>query len=118
MHEMSLVKSLLAQVQSIVTNNGAESANEVLIEIGPLSGVETELVQSAFAQATQAENVEMKLLIDNVPLMVRCRECQHESRLDDFVFRCLACHSGCVQVIRGDEVRLVSVTLNEVPSHA
>lgn len=119
MHEMSLVRSLLSQVQSIVTENQAESVEEVLVEIGPLSGVEIELVKSAFTQLVSKEGKFFgKLTIHQVPLVVRCLDCDRESELRDFVFRCYACKSGRVQVVRGDEFRLVSVTLNETHSHA
>lgn len=112
MHEMSLVRNLMSQVQAIVTDNHAESAEEILVEIGPLSGVETELVKSAFLQLVdECGQSNAKLTVHEIPLVVRCRDCDRESDLNDFVFRCHECNSGRVQVVRGDEFRLVSVTL-------
>jgi hydrogenase nickel incorporation protein HypA/HybF len=119
MHEMSLVRNLISQVQSIVRDNQAESAEEVLVEVGPLAGVEIELVKSAFTQlGSEGDQGIGKLTIHSVPLVIRCRDCDGESELNDFVFRCPVCKSGHVQVIRGDEFRLVSITLNETHSHA
>ncbi|MGB7344715.1 MAG: hydrogenase maturation nickel metallochaperone HypA [Pirellulaceae bacterium] len=111
---MSLVKSLLSQVDAILADNGADAADEIAVEIGPLSGVETELVQSAFEQLTNHPNrPSPRLIINQVPLVVTCRECHQESELGEFVFRCGLCNSGRVQVIRGDEFRLLTVTFNE-----
>jgi hydrogenase nickel incorporation protein HypA/HybF len=113
MHEISLVRSLLSQVQTLVTDNNADSAEKIVVDIGPLSGVEIELVKSAFVQLA-GENGQpgAELIVHEVPLVVRCRDCDLESELSNFVFRCHKCNSGSVQVIRGDEFRLVSVTLN------
>ncbi|TWU46702.1 hydrogenase maturation nickel metallochaperone HypA/HybF [Rubripirellula reticaptiva] len=119
MHELSLVKSLLSQVRSIVVDNKSESAEEVVVEIGPLSGVEVELVRSAFNQLSSELNQSgTTLTIHEVPLVVRCLDCGCESEVRGFVFRCQHCSSGRVQVIRGDEFRLVSVTLTESPVNA
>lgn len=113
MHEMSLVRSLLSQVQAVVADYHAESADEIVVEIGPLSGVEIELVKSAFVQlACEDGQPGGQLIVHEVPLVVRCCDCDVESELSDFVFRCQKCSSGRVQVVCGDEFRFVSVSLN------
>lgn len=115
MHEMSIVKSLLAQVQRVVSENGGQAAQEIVVEIGPLSGVEVELVKSAFARLVETDAI--KLTVHEVPMVIRCRVCNNEQGLRRFVFRCPVCNSGRVQVIRGDEFRLVSVTVVETESY-
>ena len=50
MHEHSLVRSLLDQVEQLRRENGAVSVDVVTVEIGPLSGVEPDLIHSAFEQ--------------------------------------------------------------------
>ncbi len=118
MHEMSLVRSLLSHVEAIVQDHQAESVEEVCVEIGPLSGVEIELVKSAFAQLVgEASQANTAMTVREAPLVIHCRDCDRESELVDFVFRCLTCGSGRVRIVRGDEFRLVSVTLRESPAH-
>lgn len=129
MHEMSLVRCLLRQVEQIagsrlvnknsVHKNSADNSNaaavrEVTIELGPLSGVESDLVTSAYKQLineTSFGNAE--LIIQEVPLVIRCLRCRCDSSVNEFIFRCSHCGSGSVQVIRGDEFRLVSITVDE-----
>ncbi len=113
MHEQSLVKSLLRQVDEVLIENRGSWASSVEVEIGPLSGVEADLVRSAFEQlsaGTRCSNA--TLLIQLSLLVVRCRDCLSESRLAGFVFRCHHCGSGNVQVISGDALRLLSVTMD------
>ena len=68
MHEFSLVRSLLEQVDRLVIEQGGRAAVEVRVEIGPLSGVEPLLVKAAFTQL----NGDATLIIDEVPLTTRC----------------------------------------------
>ena len=118
MHEMSLVNSLLKQVESIVAENAAQTATQIAVEIGPLAGVEIELVRSAFEQRVLGTVYERtRLVIDEVSLVIRCLSCQTETALDRFVFRCGNCRSGHVQVIGGDEFRLCSINIVEASDH-
>ncbi|MCM2369700.1 hydrogenase maturation nickel metallochaperone HypA/HybF [Aporhodopirellula aestuarii] len=119
MHEMSLVRSLIRQVDLIAAENGGGSVREVSVEIGPLSGVESELVQSAFDQViAESHESPMTLTIRETPLVVHCLQCEDDCEIDNFIFRCLRCGSGHVRVIRGDEFRIASITLDERVTHA
>lgn len=115
MHELSLVRSLLRHVDHVLVENRVENATTVEIGIGPLSGVEPELVRSAFERLTEPSNLKQtRLVITESLLVVKCLQCRSRSTLKNFVFRCDQCGSGRVQVVEGDEFRLLSVT---VPEH-
>ena len=47
MHEESLVRSLLEQVRRLVREHAAETVERIEVEVGPLSGVELDLLRSA-----------------------------------------------------------------------
>lgn len=111
MHERSLVKTLLKQVEEILRQHDAEQVTEVRVEVGPLSGVEPLLLSTAFEQlAPKSTAAGASLVIDEVALLGDCKSCGCEFEVNDFVFRCPTC-GGNVRVIRGDELQLVSVTL-------
>jgi hydrogenase nickel incorporation protein HypA/HybF len=112
-HEVSLVQSLLKQVDEIVHANHGRSAVEVRVEIGPLSGVESLLVKAAFAQLTAGtQHGDTTLTIDEVPLTAHCPSCQTEFELEGFRFVCPRCGSRATRVVRGDAFRLMSVTVD------
>ena len=118
MHERSLVKRLLKQVDDVLDDNGAIAACEVDVEVGKLAGVETLLLESAFEELSRGTRAATATLtIEETPLVVRCRKCSSESEIDDFVFRCSACAAGDVQVIRGTAIVLKSVTLEQPNSY-
>ncbi len=111
MHEQSLTKSLLRQVDEIRRRHGSPRVSEVRVEVGPLSGVEPLLLASAFEQlAPEGAAAGATLVIDEVALLARCKQCRHKFEVVDFVFRCPQCGGNC-QVTDGDTIQLVSVSL-------
>ncbi len=117
MHEASLVRTLLDKVAALLAEHQGDSVEEVLVELGPLSGVEPLLVQSAFEQLAAGHGLAgTKLIINEIPLEAKCRQCDVLFEIERFKFRCSACGSSDVQVMRGDEFRLLSITIRQ-PDH-
>lgn len=114
MHEHSLVRSLLGQVERLRIEQGGEQVREVRVENGPLSGVESMLVAAAFARLRHdiPAAAVAELFIDEAPLEVQCPRCGRDSEVRDFRFRCGCCGHDAVRVVRGDTFQLVSVTLD------
>lgn len=116
MHEQSLVRALLKQVEAVRLEHDGRTVSEVRVEMGPLSGVEPLLLAAAFEQlVSQSAAAGATLVIDEVPLLAECASCSREFEVQDFVFRCPAC-GGSVRVTRGDEFQLVSVSLQSSDS--
>ncbi|MGE3315188.1 MAG: hydrogenase maturation nickel metallochaperone HypA [Planctomycetaceae bacterium] len=119
MHEYSLVRSLLNQVAEVMASHRACAVERVRVEIGPLSGVEPELVSLAFEQLVGETPCRGAVLtIERVPLSCCCRDCDAQFDLVGFDFRCPHCESRSVQVIRVDEFRLLDVTVCAEPEVA
>ncbi len=111
MHEQSLVRTLLKQVDAIRREHGADQIREVRVEVGPLSGVEPLLLESAFDQLAAGTFADgATLAIDEVTLQAECRSCRQQFEVDAFDFRCPDC-GGHVRILRGDELMLVSVSV-------
>ena len=111
MHEQSLAKNLLLQADAIRREHHASRITEIRVEIGPLSGVEPPLLTSAFYRLSSDDPFcDAVLAIDQVDLVGQCRDCNEEFLIQDFNFCCPKC-SGNIRVTRGDELHLVSVSL-------
>lgn len=114
MHELSLVRSLIRQVETIVANDGGGTPSEVHVSMGPLSGVEPMLVSSAFDQLAPSSRLAgAKLKIDYTPLQAICTQCGESFVVESFCFRCSQCQSPNVRITGGDEFRLLSVSIEE-----
>ena len=112
MHELSVCQSMLAQVASIARQHAATRVLNITLRIGPLSGVESRLLQDAFPLAragTVAANAELS--IETLPIRVRCRECGCESEVEINRLICVHCGGYQTQVMSGDELLLANVEL-------
>ncbi|WP_417382467.1 hydrogenase maturation nickel metallochaperone HypA [Gimesia sp.] len=118
MHERSLVQNLLKQVRQIVATQGGGRVSEICVQAGDLSGVEPLLFAAAFEEMVpEVFSAECRLKLDLVPVTAVCSHCQHEFEVLDFQFYCPECQSGTVDVIQGDELQIISVTMESIDSH-
>lgn len=114
MHESSLVRALLDRVGESIAHELPARVREIHVELGPLSGVEAELVQSAFEQiAPQSGLGEANLIILRTSLEALCLNCRTMVEIQSFIFRCMHCGSSRLQITRGDEFRLLSIVIEQ-----
>lgn len=114
MHEASLVSTLLHQVSELRIQHQADAVEEIVVEIGPLSGVESLLIRSAFDRLAPDHGMEhTRLVIREIPLEAKCLACDALFEIERFKFLCTHCGATNIQVIRGDEVRLVNIAVRQ-----
>ena len=114
MHELSVCNALIEQVQAIAKHHNAVQVHQIVLRIGPLSGIEVPLLEHAYplaAAGTVAENA--SLVIESLPVKVKCSQCGAESIVETNRLLCLACGDFRTNVISGDEMLLASVELTE-----
>lgn len=118
MHELAVCQALIREVESIARQRSAHSVEAIVVKLGPLSGVEPQLLQQAypFARAgTVAETAE--LVIEQLPVKVRCDRCGRESDAAANRLLCAHCGDWHTQVTSGDELLLASVSLIDHTTH-
>ncbi len=114
MHELSICQSIVRQLEQLAQDNHARSISRVIVDIGPLSGVEAPLLERAFPLAssgTMAEHAELVTRI--LPIRVRCNICGNENEAPANKLLCSACNSWQTRLISGDEMLLRSVELEK-----
>jgi hydrogenase nickel incorporation protein HypA/HybF len=117
-HELSICQALLEQVEAVARQEGALQVVQVRVGIGPLSGVEPQLLQQAF-QLARAGSIAAtaSLLIDRLPVRVSCRECGQETEAEVANLVCGNCGDWHTRLISGDEMLLTQVELvRETPA--
>lgn len=115
MHELSLCQDLLDQVCAIAETHHAEKVVRITVRIGPLSGVEPRLLESAFSigcVGTVAEQAQ--LLLETQPIRVRCNVCALESGATLSNLICQHCGDNDTRLVSGDELILAQVELEIV----
>jgi len=112
MHELALCQALIAQVETLAREHQARGVAGVRLLVGPLSGAEPALLQSAFPLAAAGTVLDgAVLLIDAAPVLVACGSCGAESQATPNRLLCGACGDWRTRVVSGDELTLASVEL-------
>ena len=112
MHELSVCLSILDQVRSIAAERNADRVQRIELRIGPLSGVEADLLRSAWPLASAGTiAVDADLLIDEADIVVRCSTCDAETPAVANRLVCGQCGDFRTTVISGDEMILQRVEL-------
>lgn len=112
MHELAICQSLLDQVESIALQRNASCVTSIVIGMGPLSGVEAQLLKNAYSVAsagTVANHAE--LIIEHLPIRVKCNQCGTETDTLANKLVCKQCGDWRTTLISGDELLLMSVEL-------
>lgn len=98
-------------VRAVAERCDGRHVEEVTLVIGRLSGVVADSVQFCFELCTHGTDLEgARLEIVDVPGQARCRTCDREVELADFIALC-PCGSADLDVLAGEELSIRSVEL-------
>lgn len=117
MHELAVCQALMEQVEDIARRENAARVTAIVLRIGPLSGVEPDLLADAFpiaAAGTTAAGAELK--IERPPVRVRCLSCDTESEAAVNRLVCAVCGDYRTRLLSGDELLLASLELEREPA--
>jgi hydrogenase nickel incorporation protein HypA/HybF len=117
MHELSVCQALIRQVEDTARQHRAGAVGRILVHIGPLSGVEPELLSQAFPLASAGTVAQdARLDIERLPVRVHCDSCGAETAAAPNRLVCGDCGDWHTRLLSGDEMLLASVELikNEI----
>ncbi|MDX2418370.1 MAG: hydrogenase maturation nickel metallochaperone HypA [Xanthomonadales bacterium] len=115
MHEMSICQALMDQVERIASEQGASRVDKIVLSIGPLSGVEPELLSRAYEVSragTVAESAELE--IETGPIVVECRSCGASGEAAASRLVCPSCGDWQVNLTQGDELLLLRLEVSGI----
>jgi hydrogenase nickel incorporation protein HypA/HybF len=113
MHEVGLMQTALEMAFAHARQAGASRIHRMRLRIGALSGVVPEALEMAFVAATldtPADGAE--LILEQVPVICRCAQCDYEFCPDDVVFLCFNCGALNTAVQNGRELVLASLEVS------
>jgi hydrogenase nickel incorporation protein HypA/HybF len=112
MHELAVCQGLLREVEAVARAHQAQNIICITVRVGPLSGVEPQLLQSAFPLTSAGTNAaQARLVIERAPVRVRCRSCARESEVPSARLVCAHCGQWRVELLSGAELHLTRVEL-------
>ena len=108
--------SILDVVEEEMQGRANARVEAIHIRLGPLSGVVRDSLLSAYELAREATLfANTRLVFEDVPIVVFCTTCQAERPVQSIQhFCCAACDTPASQVVRGRELELAALELEEV----
>lgn len=113
MHEYSVGQALMERIEAEAASHRATAVHRVSLKIGEMSGVEPDLLESAF-EILKARTIceTAGLIIERVPACWACPACGRSIPRGE-VLRCAACGEPA-RLVTGDEIVLAQLEM-EVP---
>lgn len=110
MHEMSLMGGVFEVIEQTISQYEVKQVKQVKLKVGELTNADPDALQmvfEAFCKNTICEGAE--LIVERVPLLGRCRNCQFEFTVQSMFFLCPKCQNTKIDVIQGEELLLDSL---------
>jgi len=119
MHELSVCQALIEQVEAVAREQNAARVLLIRLGIGPLSGVEPQLLEQAFYIARAGSiAADAELQVNTLPIQVSCRACGAVSEAQAARLVCAVCGDWHTTLVSGDELQLTQVELTRRPATA
>ena len=110
MHELSLAVDLVEQLVEALKRESASRVVEINVVMGAMSGVERVPFEFAFPVAAEGTPIAGAVLnIEEVPLVLKCDDCNQETETDDLIMICPNCSSVSVEIVQGKEFLVKSM---------
>ncbi len=110
MHEYSIVRALMTRVEQEAHARRATSVGRVSVRVGELSGVEVELLRTAYLMCRERTICEHAPLdVEVVPAEWVCRTCR-SAIAPGAALQCAACGGGA-ELRAGDEILLERIVM-------
>ena len=114
MHELSIARSILAIAEQAIPADAPGFVSGITVQVGALSSIEVEALRFAFdAIKDDSRLSKAELLIDLVPGEAVCTGCGTVFVMHNYTTPCPACERFAAQIIKGKELKVVSLTMED-----
>jgi hydrogenase nickel incorporation protein HypA/HybF len=111
MHELAIASAIVATVER---HAGGNAVTSVRVRVGRLRQVVPDSLVFCFGMVARESVCEgARLEIEVVPAVLRCAGCGHEWEIQEPPFRCPECAGGDVAAVKGEELEVESIEVEE-----
>jgi hydrogenase nickel incorporation protein HypA/HybF len=110
-HELSIASAIVATAERHANGNRVTT---VRVRVGRLRQVVPDSLQFCFGMVARESVCEhASLELEVIPAVLRCRACEHEWEIEEPPFWCPRCAGGDVAPVRGEELEVESIEIEE-----
>jgi len=112
MHELSIAQSIIEIVEDNIKNQTDPKVKSVFMKVGKMSNVVVDSLIFGFDTLISGTELEgAKLVVEEIPSRIKCRNCDKESELINYNFICGNCNGRSVEMISGNELTVTEIEL-------
>ena len=112
MHELSIAEELVRAIRKELRGHPNARLKSALVRIGMLRLIEPATLERCFEAATwDTPLAGAQLHVEQVNASARCRKCNVEFVVEHHWFECPRCGDTGSELLRGDELQLVSLEI-------
>src|SRR6185369_8986386 len=113
MHELSIALSMIEMACEEAERRGDARVQALHLKLGMLSGVVKDALLFSYEVACNGTPLEgSQLLIEDVPVVIYCSQCEAEQQLDSIQrFCCPVCGTLSSDVVKGRELEFVAMEI-------
>jgi len=116
MHELSLCKWILntALEEYKKIKPAPKRVCSIKIVCGSMHGIIEENMKFIFREVIRYTPIDGAILIiENVPVKIKCNNCSKESTINNFLLKCSRCNSNDVEIIGGNELYIEGIEVED-----
>lgn len=110
---MSIAQSLIDVVKEEMLKNNAKTLRSVRVNIGQMTAIIPDSLSFCFEVITGGTELEgARLIMDLIPLVGYCDECEKEFEIKDYAFVCPTCGGTKIRTIAGQDLSIVEIEVD------
>jgi hydrogenase nickel incorporation protein HypA/HybF len=114
MHELSLCQSMIRVVDAAMKDHKGAKLRRIFVDVGRGSTVESSLLREAFDVIVSGGPYDgVELVINDIPLAGRCRDCGRRFEYQEIALGCPACGSVGVDIESGLELSVRELEIDD-----
>ncbi len=115
MHEMGIALQIIEiSKASIPPDMKDVRVEKINLKVGKLSAVVADSLRFCFDIATRDTRFSgAELVIEEIPVVLKCRDCDKSWTIEQPVFTCKYCNSGTIDILSGRELDIVSIEVED-----
>lgn len=113
MHELAIAQSIVEAVEAKAAECNAARVKGVRLRVGEASGIVGDSLTFSFEMLTSQVPLltGAQLLIDSVPHRARCRHCDREFAVANYVAQCPTCKEWSTEIVSGTELQILEMEI-------
>ncbi len=113
MHELSIAQSIVEAIEIRALECEASRVKCVRLKIGEASGIVADSLAFCFEMLTNEVPLlaGAQLSIDTLPHRARCRHCDREFAIENYIAQCPTCQEWSNDIISGTELQIMDMEI-------